>query len=184
MEIVSCSNCGVRVIPREDGLCPGCHRDLNDIGRDDTPPTVDALEADLPPRENQPRIPTHFDLFWILFSLRGRISLGMMWIATGLSFVCCIGVVLLIAAASSVFPLLQLAFLIIPIVAIWNAVAIGAKRFHDIGWPGWLIVPGLIPLFGQFFLFFTIGILKGNRGDNRYGYDPRRTWSSGMIDEQ
>jgi uncharacterized membrane protein YhaH (DUF805 family) len=108
----------------------------------------------------------------------------MMWIASGLSIVCWFGLLLLIGAASSFLPILQLAFLVIPIVMFWNTVAIGAKRFHDIGWTGWLILPGLFPLLGQMFLFFTIGILKGNRGENRYGLDPRRIWSSGMIDEQ
>ncbi|WP_146389965.1 DUF805 domain-containing protein [Allorhodopirellula solitaria] len=107
-----------------------------------------------------------------------------MWVAAGLSIVCWIGLLSLLAAASLVFPILPLAFLIVPIAMLWNFVAIGAKRFHDIGWSGWLICLGLIPGLGQIFLFMTIGILKGNRGNNRYGHDPRRTWSSDMLDER
>jgi len=131
--------------------------------------------------ENRHTVPTHFDLIWILFSLRGRLSLGMMWCATALSTTIWMGLFLLGAVLSIDYPILIVLCLML---MVWNSIAIGAKRFHDIGWPGWLILPGLIPMFGQAFLFITIGVLKGERGPNRYGPDPRRIWSAGMIDEQ
>ena len=126
---------------------------------------------------------THFDLIWILFSLRGRLSLGLMWIAAALSAITLIGLFFLGAVLSNVHPFLATIGLFGFLVMVWSPIAIGVKRFHDIGWPGWLILPGLVPVFGQVFLFFTIGILRGNRGPNRYGLDPRRIWSSGMIDD-
>jgi uncharacterized membrane protein YhaH (DUF805 family) len=126
---------------------------------------------------------THFDLIWILFSLRGRLSLGLMWIAIALSALTGIGFLVLGAVLSDLHPVLATLCFIGALVMAWSHIVIGVKRFHDIGWPGWLILLGLVPVFGQVFLFFMIGSLKGNRGPNRYGIDPRRIWSLGMIDD-
>ena len=84
---------------------------------------------------------------------------------------------------SHYYPLLAVLFPIGLLHIFWSSIAFAAKRFHDLGWPGWLILLGLIPLFGQMFLFFTICSLKGMRGPNPYGLDPRRIWSAGIIDE-
>ena len=184
MDIVICSQCGVRVLPKLDGSCPACRRDVTGINGEEPQSTVpDIAVVSHTQNDGQP-IPTHFDVLWILFSVRGRLSLGMLWITSGLSITCWVGLFRLVYVASSIFPILQLTWVILPLVMFWNAVAIGSKRLHDIGWPGWLVLPGLIPVVGHTFLFFTIGMLKGNRGENRYGADPRRVWSAGMIDEQ
>lgn len=130
-------------------------------------------------------IPTHFDLFWILFSLRGRLSLGLMWISVGMINLISAVSILMGTALSVEFPGLMLPLYAFSILfAFWSMIAITVKRCHDLGWPGWLFVLGVLPLIGPIFLLLTIGGLKGTRGANSYGLDPRRIWSAGMIDEQ
>lgn len=78
----------------------------------------------------------------------------------------------------------------------WIAIALAAKRFHDLNlsaWYTWLLIPGLIfGLFAQnpnaiggvypallvvyavsaLWVFVTLGFFKGTKGTNIYGPDP------------
>lgn len=52
------------------------------------------------------------------------------------------------------------------------ALALSVRRLHDQDRSGWLLLLGLIPLFGGFVLFVFM-CLEGTRGANRFGPDPK-----------
>ncbi len=85
MSILCCSNCGMRVIATSAGLCPSCRYNLSGSNFDAQVVPRFVYESAEKEAQNPLSMPTHFDLIWILFSLRGRLSLGMMWIAAALS---------------------------------------------------------------------------------------------------
>lgn len=57
-------------------------------------------------------------------------------------------------------------FVIIP------GLAVVIRRLHDIGKSGWYILILLIPIIGQIW-FFVLLVTEGERGQNRYGVDPK-----------
>ena len=82
MRIIGCSKCGMKVIASSEGLCPSCRNNLLGSDSDGQVAESVAINSTEAEAENRHLEPTHFDLFWILFSLQGRLSLGMMWIST------------------------------------------------------------------------------------------------------
>lgn len=57
----------------------------------------------------------------------------------------------------------------------------GATRLHDKGLPAWLLLIGLVPVFGQVALLVLTGFLRGDSGPNRYGPPPvGRTPAAGL----
>lgn len=57
------------------------------------------------------------------------------------------------------------------LVLIWPTFAVGAKRLHDIGWNGWLMILVFVPL-ANLVIFVVTWFIPGNRGENRYGPEP------------
>jgi len=54
----------------------------------------------------------------------------------------------------------------------WPLIALSAKRWHDIGRPGWFVLVNLVPAIGQLVALVCNGFLRGTRGPNKYGPDP------------
>jgi uncharacterized membrane protein YhaH (DUF805 family) len=52
------------------------------------------------------------------------------------------------------------------------ALAVSARRMHDIGKSGWMILINLIPLIGQIW-FFVLAITNSNPGTNKFGPNPK-----------
>jgi uncharacterized membrane protein YhaH (DUF805 family) len=50
--------------------------------------------------------------------------------------------------------------------------AVGVRRLHDLDKSGWMILIGLIPLFGALYLLFLF-TQPGTVGPNRFGPDPK-----------
>jgi len=50
--------------------------------------------------------------------------------------------------------------------------AVAVRRLHDIGRSGWWLLINLIPLIGGI-IFLVFSVTEGQRGDNRYGPDPK-----------
>ncbi|MDX1930104.1 MAG: DUF805 domain-containing protein [Pirellulaceae bacterium] len=176
-----------------DGQCPSCGKVVSpaDCSVPEVAQSAIAQSKATQPAATQPAatklqhqlsIPTHFDLFWIMFSLKGRLSLGMLWISTLISIILAQGPFYLAYALNADLNILAVLFLLGLAFTCWSSIAIATKRLHDLGLPGWFVFLGLFPIFSPFFLF-SIGCLKGRTGSNVYGLDPRRIWSAGMIDE-
>lgn len=49
--------------------------------------------------------------------------------------------------------------------------AVGARRLHDTGKSGWLLLIGLIPLVG--FILLIVWFATDSQGDNQYGPSPK-----------
>ena len=58
--------------------------------------------------------------------------------------------------------------------------AVSVRRLHDSGKSGWLLLIGLIPLFGWAYLLFLY-VQPGTAGPNEYGPDPKATDASAAF---
>ncbi|MCP4102198.1 MAG: DUF805 domain-containing protein [Lentisphaerae bacterium] len=55
---------------------------------------------------------------------------------------------------------------------IWPNFCLQTKRFHDLNLSGWWCLVNVIPYIGPFITLFTLGLLKGEQGENRFGVTP------------
>lgn len=123
-------------------------------------------------------------LFWFLFSYRGRISRIEFWvfllatIVIGIGGLMAIGLVVAMFEQSAgvegrtvgiLFFSFALGFLLLATV---TALAVWAKRYHDLNKSGWWSLIGLIPVLGTVWVIVECGCLKGTRGPNRFGPNP------------
>ena len=53
-----------------------------------------------------------------------------------------------------------------------TALAVFAKRCHDLDRSPWFLLVGLIPIVGQIWLLVELGFRRGTVGANGYGADP------------
>jgi uncharacterized membrane protein YhaH (DUF805 family) len=65
-----------------------------------------------------------------------------------------------------------LVFAVFACVALWSSLAITAKRWHDRGKSGWMILVAFIPVIGGLWTLIECGFLRGTEGRNAYGSDP------------
>ena len=52
------------------------------------------------------------------------------------------------------------------------SLAVSVRRLHDLGKSGWMILIGLIPIIGWFYILFLY-VQPGTIGPNAYGPDPK-----------
>jgi uncharacterized membrane protein YhaH (DUF805 family) len=117
------------------------------------------------------------DIFWLLFSFRGRIPRSWFWGASIL-------LILLLTAVTAMAAIGSLSvsngtgnflpFLNVPlyVLIIWIFLALQVKRWHDHEKSGWWILTALIPVVGVAIQFVELGCLRGTDGPNRFGDDP------------
>lgn len=63
-------------------------------------------------------------------------------------------------------------FITILIVIIWLQITVSMKRLHDVGLSGWYAILHLI-VFINVLLIFYLATTKGEKGDNKFGRNPR-----------
>ncbi len=51
-------------------------------------------------------------------------------------------------------------------------IAVSIRRLHDIGKSGWMLLLALIPIIGGIWLLVLM-VREGDRGENKYGPDPK-----------
>jgi uncharacterized membrane protein YhaH (DUF805 family) len=59
-------------------------------------------------------------------------------------------------------------------------IAVAVRRLHDVDKSGWVLLIGLIPLFGWFYLLFHY-CQPGTAGSNRFGPDPKVENNAGVF---
>ena len=117
-------------------------------------------------------MPDRKQLIWLFFSLRGRISPAVYFLAGLLVFIMQIFPLYRLAlvppesAAAQGWGLALLASLLF---STWANLALTAKRLHDFGRPtAW----ALVTLVLGFIVFIVLSLVKGDAGPNRYGTRP------------
>jgi len=93
-----------------------------------------------------------------------RINRQTWWIGFAMFFGASM-IAYVIALAIGVLPL----FYLVALALIYPQVAVGCKRFHDMGKSGWFQLIGLIPFVGAIALIIWLGVVEGDAGDNAYG---------------
>ena len=53
----------------------------------------------------------------------------------------------------------------------WISLAAGVRRWHDLGFSGWMLLLSLVPLLGAL-LGIVLLVWPGEKGDNKYGPQP------------
>lgn len=107
-----------------------------------------------------------------IWGIEGRIG-RMRYVAWSMVFMfAMLPAVLVCALAFKVSPWLGgLLGIVAAIGAMVVGLQISIKRLHDIGWSGWLLLIGLIPLVGSIFQLLTF-VMPGSKGSNRFGAPP------------
>jgi uncharacterized membrane protein YhaH (DUF805 family) len=59
-------------------------------------------------------------------------------------------------------------------------IAVAVRRLHDVGKSGWMVLIGLIPLFGWIYLIYLY-VQPGETGPNQYGPDPKGGGDAGVF---
>ena len=73
---------------------------------------------------------------------------------------------------SAMGALFAILFAVYGLAALIPSLAVGARRLHDIGMSGWLMLIGLIPAVGGIALI-VLCALDSNPGPNQYGPNPK-----------
>ena len=60
------------------------------------------------------------------------------------------------------------------LAALIPSIAVAVRRMHDIGKSGWLVLIGIIPIFGWAYVLYCY-VQPGMTGPNQYGPDPKGT---------
>ena len=116
----------------------------------------------------------------LLFSFEGRVGRGAYWALVVVSLLLCAvmaaaGVTSAMSAAdsgaapgggASVFAAL------IALVFLWPALAIQAKRWHDVDKSAWWILINLVPVVGGLIALVFNGFVAGSPASNRFGPVP------------
>lgn len=106
---------------------------------------------------------------WLFFSLKGRISPAVYFLAGLLLLVVQMFLLYRFTLAPDQSPAQggwALAFWIMVFVSAWSNIALTGKRLHDFGRPAaWALVTLVI----GFIIFIVLSFVKGDPGPNQYG---------------
>ena len=109
-------------------------------------------------------------LFWLLFSLKGRLSRRVYWLAY--IFIICVQSIILAQLVGAEFASFHQLFatlgpILLAVTIYWTA-AISVKRLHDVGYGGFLALALLVPLVNLAFTIW-VGLLPGSPDPNQFG---------------
>jgi len=103
-----------------------------------------------------------------LLTYEGRFNRSRYWAFT-LAY---IGAYIVISIVDSIIGAGGVLGLIFSLVALYPAICITIKRWHDRDKSGWWVLIALIPIVGAIWTLVECGCLKGTDGPNRFGPDP------------
>ena len=105
----------------------------------------------------------------ILFSLDGRIPRKTFWLYGVLAPLLAAVLVMLLLGIAGVPD--RIAEGVANLLILWPAIAVTVKRWHDRDKSGWWVLINFIPVLGVIWSLVENGLLRGSRGDNRFGAD-------------
>jgi uncharacterized membrane protein YhaH (DUF805 family) len=107
---------------------------------------------------------------WLLFSFDGRIGRRTWWLwsaAAMIGLATYFTVAFRVAGASA-----SSTDLLVNALLLWPALALGAKRWHDLGKSGWWALLVFVPVVGWLAVLVANGLVRGTPGVNRFGEAP------------
>lgn len=114
----------------------------------------------------------------LLFSFEGRVGRGPYWwlVVASLLLFGILGGASVMSMMSASDPAaaasgMSFAMMIVSLLLLWPALAIQAKRWHDVDKSAWWILINLVPAGGLVALIFN-GFVAGTPGANRFGTPP------------
>ena len=121
------------------------------------------------------------------FTFSGRIPREAFWGMTIMTSILCLFVyfitIKIVPDALHNQPTL-IFFGVVAALALWTTLALQAKRWHDLGKSGWLVLINLIPVVGTLISLFLLGFRSSKPGANKFGDEAgpgllghRQTWS-------
>lgn len=111
-------------------------------------------------------------LIRVYFSIEGRCSRKFYWLFGVVPFAVIGAFAGGWAAVTGLHPNQVIKMIFIMSVVLWPpSLVVQSKRWHDIGLPWWLCLLSVVPYFG-ILVWVGVGLVPGNRGDNKYGPDP------------
>jgi uncharacterized membrane protein YhaH (DUF805 family) len=112
-------------------------------------------------------------VLWALFSLKGRVSRRVYWLAT--LFLIAVNSVLvgqmMGADEASYHRIAAALFPVVLVITLFANMAVAVKRLHDVGYSGFLALTLFVPLVNLAFALW-VGILPGTAGPNSFGETP------------
>lgn len=115
----------------------------------------------------------------LLFSFEGRIGRGAYWglVVASLVLFGGLGMVSVMSAMNASDPSsagsgISAVMMILSLVFLWPALAIQAKRWHDVDKSAWWILINLVPAVGGLIALVFNGFIAGTAGANRFGPAP------------
>lgn len=121
----------------------------------------------------------------LLFSFEGRVGRGPYWMFLIVMLVVVGGLFALSMASmvnaedpSSAGAMASVPMMIAMLVLLWPALAIQAKRWHDVDKSAWWILIGLVPVVGGLIALVFNGFIAGTPGANRFGPVPANASAS------
>lgn len=69
--------------------------------------------------------------------------------------------------------ILTIVFGILALIVWIIGISLSVRRFHDLGYTGWLVLINVIPLVGWLITLVMLGFMPGDQGANKYGPPPR-----------
>jgi len=113
------------------------------------------------------------DWKYLYTSFEGRIARSTFWV--GILVILGISIVLNVIDAVAGLQFgggVGILGTIFAIAAIYPAIALYAKRWHDRNKSGWWTLIGFVPIIGAIWIIVELGCLRGTEGANTYGADP------------
>ena len=134
--------------------------------------------ADAPARANSSGV----------FSFKGRVPRDTFWGMGAMIIILSLFVWLIIKtvirAGAQFDTTLLMVVLVASVIASWAGLALQAKRWHDLGRSGWLVLLNLVPVVGTLVSVCILGLRKGDSAPNKFGDGTapgllgyRQTWS-------
>ncbi|UJW84890.1 DUF805 domain-containing protein [Devosia sp. SL43] len=109
------------------------------------------------------------DWKYLFTSFNGRITRETFWVGLAVLIVVNIGLSLIGAFLGMIFGPLSYLAAIASLATVYPAVALYAKRWHDLSKSGWWTLVALIPVLGAIYVIYMLAIKEGEPASNQYG---------------
>jgi uncharacterized membrane protein YhaH (DUF805 family) len=124
----------------------------------------------------------------LLFSFDGRVGRGPYWGLVVVSLLlfggfAAMGVMSIVSASDPAAASggTSIAMMVASLALLWPALAIQAKRWHDVDKSAWWILINLVPVVGGLIALVFNGFIAGTPGSNQFGQAPAGPARSGAA---